>query len=61
MLVEFIQKCLPIRLKNIHIVKQSFLFNMVFAIFKPLLEVHNFLTAEYNSLLYKSYEIINFQ
>ncbi|GAB1862165.1 Alpha-tocopherol transfer protein-like [Camponotus japonicus] len=38
MLVEFIQKCLPIRLKNIHIVKQSFLFNMAFAIFKPFLE-----------------------
>lgn len=38
MLVEFIQKCLPARLKNIHIVKQSFLFNMAFAIFKPFLE-----------------------
>lgn len=38
MLVDFIQKCLPARLKHIHIVKQSFLFNMAFAIFKPFLE-----------------------
>ncbi|EFN60569.1 Alpha-tocopherol transfer protein-like [Camponotus floridanus] len=38
MMVEFTQKCLPLRLKNIHIVKQSFLFNMAFAIFKPFLE-----------------------
>lgn len=39
MVVEFTQKCLPSRLKSIHIVNQSFLFNMVFAIFKQFLEV----------------------
>ncbi|XP_029155345.1 alpha-tocopherol transfer protein-like isoform X2 [Nylanderia fulva] len=38
MMVDFIQKCLPLRLKHIHIVKQSFFFNMAFAIFKPFLE-----------------------
>ncbi|XP_039313961.1 alpha-tocopherol transfer protein [Solenopsis invicta] len=38
MMVEFIQKCLPFRLKGIHIVNQSFIFNMVFTIFKPFLE-----------------------
>lgn len=39
MVVDFIQKCLPLRLKSIHIVNQSFIFNMGFAIFKPFLEV----------------------
>ncbi|KMQ95843.1 alpha-tocopherol transfer [Lasius niger] len=38
MLVDFVQKCLPLRLKSIHIVKQSFFFNMAFTIFKPFLE-----------------------
>jgi hypothetical protein len=38
MLLDFVQKCLPMRLKYIHIVKQSFFFNMAFAIFKPFLE-----------------------
>lgn len=39
MVVDFVQKCLPVRLKSINIVNQSFLFNMVFAFFKPFLEV----------------------
>ncbi|XP_070153490.1 alpha-tocopherol transfer protein-like [Polyergus mexicanus] len=38
MMLEFIQKCIPIRFKGIHIVKQSFFFKMAFAIFKPFLE-----------------------
>ncbi|EZA59217.1 hypothetical protein DMN91_007783 [Ooceraea biroi] len=38
MLVEFIQRCVPLRVKSIHIINQSFLFNMAFAIFKPFLE-----------------------
>ncbi|XP_015174059.1 PREDICTED: alpha-tocopherol transfer protein-like isoform X2 [Polistes dominula] len=37
MLAEFTQRCLPIRLKNVHIVNQPFIFNMVYAVFKPFL------------------------
>jgi hypothetical protein len=39
MLLEFLQKCLPIRLKSIHIINQSLFFNVAFAIFKPFIEV----------------------
>lgn len=37
--VEFVQRCLPCRLKGIHIINQPFIFNMVFALFKPFLHV----------------------
>ena len=38
-IVEFVQRSLPCRLKGVHIVNQSFLFDMVFAFFKPFLHV----------------------
>ncbi|XP_076671505.1 alpha-tocopherol transfer protein-like isoform X1 [Andrena cerasifolii] len=34
---EWVQRCLPCRLKGIHIINQPFIFNMVFALFKPFL------------------------
>lgn len=38
MALDFIQKCLPLRLKSIHIINQSIFFNLAFAIFKPFIE-----------------------
>ncbi|XP_076647670.1 alpha-tocopherol transfer protein isoform X1 [Halictus rubicundus] len=37
MLTDWVQRCLPCRLKGIHIVNQPFIFNMVYAVFKPFL------------------------
>ncbi|KAK7788490.1 hypothetical protein R5R35_011932 [Gryllus longicercus] len=36
-LLTFIQDAMPLRLKEVHIVNQPFLFNMVFAMFKPFI------------------------
>ncbi|KAG6798242.1 alpha-tocopherol transfer protein isoform X1 [Apis mellifera caucasica] len=36
-MTEWIQRCLPCRIKGIHIVNQPFIFKMVYAIFKPFL------------------------
>ncbi|KAJ8684226.1 hypothetical protein QAD02_020018 [Eretmocerus hayati] len=37
-IIEFIRTSLPCRLKGVHIVNQSYVFNMVFAFFKPFIQ-----------------------
>ncbi|KAF2904400.1 hypothetical protein ILUMI_01777 [Ignelater luminosus] len=37
-LLSFIQEAMPLRLKEVHIVKQPFIFNMVWNIFKPFIK-----------------------
>ncbi|KAG8225125.1 hypothetical protein J437_LFUL006148 [Ladona fulva] len=37
-LLTFIQEAMPLRLKNVHIVKQPYIFNIVFNMFKPFIQ-----------------------
>ncbi|XP_031849839.1 alpha-tocopherol transfer protein-like isoform X2 [Nomia melanderi] len=37
-LLEWLQDAVPLRVKNIHIINQPYVFNMVFALFKPFLK-----------------------
>ncbi|PBC32775.1 Alpha-tocopherol transfer protein [Apis cerana cerana] len=36
-IVDWLQDAVPLRIKNIHVVNQPYVFNMVFALFKPFL------------------------
>ncbi|XP_063239801.1 clavesin-1 [Bacillus rossius redtenbacheri] len=38
LLLSFIQEAMPLRLKQVHIVNEPYIFNMVFQIFKPLIK-----------------------
>lgn len=37
-LLTFIQEAMPLRLKEVHMVKEPFVFNIVWALFKPLIK-----------------------
>lgn len=37
-IVDLLQDAMPLRIKNIHIINQPYVFNMVFALFKPFLK-----------------------
>ncbi|KAL0121349.1 hypothetical protein PUN28_006700 [Cardiocondyla obscurior] len=37
-IVDLLQEAMPVRIKNLHIVNQPYVFNMVFALFKPFLK-----------------------
>ncbi|KAK7792958.1 hypothetical protein R5R35_002612 [Gryllus longicercus] len=38
LIVDFLQEAIPLRVKGFHIVNQPYVFNMVFALFKPFLK-----------------------
>lgn len=37
-LLGFIQEAMPLRLKEVHMVKQPFVFNIVWSMFKPFIQ-----------------------